>query len=76
MGHYATQCPLKKKGKDEKHDLKATPAKIEEEFAMTAEIPPRGRWANLELYFCCSGYKHPPKFWLAPKFRDSLESFT
>jgi len=43
MGHYATQCPLKK-DKDEKHDLKATPAKIEEAaFAMTAEIPP-GCW--------------------------------
>lgn len=50
MGHYTTQCPLKKKDKDEKHDPKATPAKIEEEeFAMTAEIPPRERWVDLEL---------------------------
>ena len=50
FGHYATQCHLKKKDKDEKHDLKAAVAKIEEEeFAMTAEIPPRGRWADLEL---------------------------
>ena len=31
MGHYATQCPLKKKDKDEKHDPKVAPAKIEEE---------------------------------------------
>ena len=40
----------KKKDKDEKHDPKATPIKIEEEeLAMTTEIPPGGRWANLEL---------------------------
>jgi len=31
MGHYATQFPLRKKEKDEKHDLKATSVKIEEE---------------------------------------------
>eukprot|EP00253_Pinus_taeda_P036703 PITA_36703 len=44
MGHYATQCPLKKKDKDEKHDLKVASAKIEEEeFAMTTEIPIGGR---------------------------------
>ena len=50
MGHHSTQCPLRKKDKDEKHDLKATPAKIEEEeFTMTAEIPLGGRWADLEL---------------------------
>ena len=49
MGHYATQCPLRKKHKDEKQDAKVAPAKIEEEFAMTAEIPPGGRWADLEL---------------------------
>lgn len=50
MGHYATQCPLRKKDKDDKHNLKAAPAKIkEEEFAMTVEIPPRGRWIDLEL---------------------------
>ena len=37
MGHYATQCPLKKKDKEEKHDLKAASAKIEEEeFSMVA----------------------------------------
>ena len=28
MGHYATQCHLKKKNKDEKHDLKVAPTKI------------------------------------------------
>lgn len=27
-------------------------------------------------WLCCSSYNHPPKFWPAPKFRDSLESFT
>ena len=51
MGHYASQCPLKKKDKDEKHDSKVAAAKIEqeEEFAMTTKIPPGGRWADLEL---------------------------
>jgi len=50
MGHYATYCPLRKKEKDEKHDLKAVPTKIKEEnFAMAAKIPPGGRWADLEL---------------------------
>lgn len=49
MGHYAFQCPLKKKDKDEKHDLKVAAAKIDEEFAMTAEIPPGGRWVDIVL---------------------------
>lgn len=50
MGHYAKQCPLRKKDKDEKHDPKDAPPKIEEEeFVMTTEIPPGGRWADLEL---------------------------
>ena len=49
MGHYARQCPLKKKDKDEKHDLKAAPPNIKEEFAMTTERPPGERWADLEL---------------------------
>lgn len=49
FGHYATQCPLKKKDKDEKHDLKAAPTKIEEEFAMIAQIPPGERWGDLVL---------------------------
>eukprot|EP00253_Pinus_taeda_P004583 PITA_04583 len=29
MGHYASQCPLKKKDKDEKHDPKVAATKIE-----------------------------------------------
>lgn len=38
------------KDKDEKHDLKVAATRIEEdEFAMTTEIPPRGRWVDLEL---------------------------
>jgi len=49
FGHYATQCPLKKKDEDEKHDPKATSTKIEEEeFAMFAQIPPRERSCDLE----------------------------
>jgi len=51
MGHYASQCHLKKKDKDEKHDPKVVAMKIdEEEFTMTAEIPLGGRWADIELY--------------------------
>jgi len=50
MGHYASQCPSKKKDKDEKHDPKVAGAKIEqEEFAMVAKISPGGRWADIEL---------------------------
>ena len=50
MSHYTTQCSLKKKDKDEKHESKVVPTKTEEEeFAITAEIPPGGRWADLEL---------------------------
>ena len=49
MGHYASQCPLKKKDKDEKHDPKVATAKIKQEFAMPAKIPPRGRWVDIEL---------------------------
>ena len=44
LGHYATQCPLKKKDKDEKHDPKAASAQIEEEFAMIAQ-----RLGDIEL---------------------------
>ena len=51
MSHYATQCPLRKKYKDEKHDQKVAPAKIKDEFAMTTEIPLGGRWVDLELSF-------------------------
>lgn len=44
MGHYATQCPLRKKDNDEKHDLKDALVKIEEdEFDMTTKIRPGGR---------------------------------
>jgi len=45
FGHYTTQCPLRKKDKDEKHDPKVIVAKIkEDEFAMTTQASPRGRW--------------------------------
>lgn len=49
MGHNASQCALKKKDKDDKHDPKVAAAKIEEEFSMTVEIPPGGRWVDIEL---------------------------
>ena len=50
FSHYATQCPLKKKDKDEKHDPKVAAAKIKkEEFAMKAHASPRGRWGDVEL---------------------------
>ena len=48
MGHYTTQCPLREKDKDEKHNSKVAPAKIEE-FNMTIEMPLGGRWVDLEL---------------------------
>ena len=49
-GHYATQCPLKKREKDEKPELWVASTKIdEEESAMIAHIPPGGRWADLEM---------------------------
>ena len=50
LGHYAFQCPLKKKDKDEKHDPKAASAKIDEdEFAMSVHTCPGGRWGDIEL---------------------------
>ena len=50
LGHYASQYPLKKKDKDEKHDPKAASAKIvEDEFAMSAHASLGGRWGNIEL---------------------------
>ena len=50
MGHFASQCPLKKKDKDEKHDPKFAAAKIEEdEFAMSAYSSLRETWGDIEL---------------------------
>ncbi len=51
MGHYASQYPLKKKDKDERHDPKVAAAKIkqEEEFVLTVKIPLGGRWDDIEL---------------------------
>ena len=51
MGHYAIQCPLKKKDKEEKEDPQAGAAKIEAEkdCAMLAHIPKGEKWADLEL---------------------------
>ena len=56
MGHYATQCPLRNKDKDEKHDPQARAAKIEgEEFVVIVCIPPGERWVDLELYMLICG---------------------
>ena len=50
MGHYASQCPLKKKDKDEKHDPKVATARIEEdEVVMSAHASPSGKWGDIEL---------------------------
>ena len=50
MGHFASQCPLKKRDKNEKHDPKVAVAKIkQDEFAMSAHASPRGRWGDIEL---------------------------
>ena len=50
MGHFTSLCPLKQKDKDEKHDPKAAPAKLDEdEFAMSAHASPGGKWNDIEL---------------------------
>lgn len=56
MGHYSTQCPLRKRDKEEKHDQQAASAdidrlssRLEEEFAMIVEMPLGVRWGDLEL---------------------------
>ena len=51
MGHYATQCPLKKKDKEEKQDPQAGAAKIKAEgdCAMLAHITKGEKWDDLEL---------------------------
>lgn len=56
LGHYNTQCPLRKRDKEEKHDQEATSVEInrlssrmEEEFTMCAYIPLGVRWGDLVL---------------------------
>ena len=50
MGHYASHWTLKKKDKDEKHDPKAAPGKIDEnDFSMSAHASLGGRWGDIEL---------------------------
>lgn len=56
LGHYSNQCPLKKRGKEEKQDQQVASTKIdrlssrlEEEFAMITDISPGGRWGDLVL---------------------------
>ena len=42
--------PLKEKDKDEKHDPKATPRKInKDEFSMSSHRPLGGKWGDIEL---------------------------
>ena len=50
MGHFASQCPLKKNDKDEKHDPKVVAAKIEQdEGAMSGHASPGEKWGDIEL---------------------------
>ena len=50
MGHFASQCPLKQKDKDEKHDPEAAPTKIDkDEFAMSAHTSRGGKCGDIEL---------------------------
>ena len=56
LGHYNTQCPLRKKGKEEKQDQQVAAAEIDrlssrlvEEFAMITDTPPKVRWGDLVL---------------------------
>ena len=48
MGHYASQCPLKK-DKDEKHDPKVAAARIVVQVAMSAHASPSEKWGDIEL---------------------------
>jgi len=56
FGYYSTQCPLRKKDKQEKQDQQTTSAEIdklssrlEEDFTMMVAIPPGVRLGDLEL---------------------------
>ena len=50
MGHFASQCHLRQKDKDEKHGPKFASVNIdEEEYAMSAQAYPGGRWGDIEL---------------------------
>ena len=50
IGHFASQCPLKKKDKDEKHDPTVAAAKIEQdEFAISAHASLGKKWGDIEL---------------------------
>lgn len=56
LGHYGTQCPLRKMDKEEKQNKQAASAEINkmssilvEEFAMIIELPIAVRWGDFEL---------------------------
>ena len=50
MDHYASQCPLNKKDKDEKHDPKAASVNIDkDDFSMSAHTSPGVIWGDIEL---------------------------
>lgn len=50
FGHYATQCPLRKRDKYEKHNMKVASMNIkEDEFIMATQASLGGRWGVLEL---------------------------
>ena len=53
MGHFAIQCPQKKKGKEENSDSKVAPAQVDKEDnddgAMSAPTPLEKRWGDIEL---------------------------
>jgi len=56
VGHYSTQCPIRKKDKEEKQDQQVVSAEIsklssqlEEDFVMFADIPPGVRCGDLVL---------------------------
>lgn len=64
LGHYTTQCPLKKKDKNEKHDLKVASAHIEEEeFSMITR-----RWGDIELQL--SRILEESTFWINTLLRE------
>jgi len=53
LGHYNTQCPLRKKVKEEKQatlaEIDRFSSRLEEDFTMFVDIPPVVKWGDLVL---------------------------
>ena len=53
MGHFAMQCPQKKKGKEENCDSMVAPAQADKEddddYAISAHVPLGKKWGDIKL---------------------------